>query len=414
MLNTQEFFNDEQKKEAFLKEVADGTLTLKDVDTIVKRQTKKIIETILQVELAYHLGYEKHDVKGNNSGNSRNGSSKKTVRTPYGEIEIEIPRDRNGTHESNLLKPYEKDLGEFAYKIIYLYASGMSTRDIQSFVYEVYGVTISASFVSMITDRVMADAREWQERPLDSLYIAIFFDAFFFSVREGNKVVKKAVYSCLGINTKGHKEILGFWIAGSEGASYWLGVFNSLKNRGVEDILVACVDGLQGLADAVKIVFPETDVQRCIVHLIRNSLNNVPAKHRKELANDLKRIYKASSEKHAKAELDTVLAKWGSRYPKAVNNWRDNWKYIIPFFKYPPELQKVIYTTNAVEAVHRQFRKITKTKAAFPHDDALLKLLYLAAVMKIQKKIDKPIKGWPTIEKQLKIMYKERLSMVKN
>ncbi len=401
-------------KEAFLKEVANRTLTLKDVHDIVKQQTKDAIETILEVELTYHLGYEKHDAKGNNSGNSRNGTHKKRVRTPYGEIEIEIPRDRNGTHESGVLKPYDKDIGEFAYKIIYLYASGMSTRDIQSFIREIYGVNISATFVSMVTNKVMVDARKWQERLLDSIYVAVFFDAFFFNVREDNKIVKKAVYSCLGINTKGQKELLGFWVANSEGATYWLGVFNSLKNRGVKDILVACVDGLQGLADAVQIVFPETEVQRCIVHLIRNSLNRVPAKHRKELATDLKEIYRANTEKEAKFGLDALLSKWGSRYPKAVNNWRDNWKHIIPFFKYPPELKKVIYTTNAVEAVHRQFRKITKTKSVFPHDASLLKLLYLASVMKIQKKIDKPIEGWDTIEKQLKIMFDKRLNMVEN
>ncbi len=289
----------------------------------------------------------------------------------------------------------------------------MTTRDIQAYVKEVYGANISPAMVSMITNRVMEVARAWQNRPLDSLYVAVFFDAIFFKVRENGKIVSKAVYSCLAINSEGKKEILGFCIAGSEGATHWLNVFNNLKERGVEDILIACVDGLPGLDDAVQTAFPQTEVQRCVVHLMRNSMSHLPKKHRKEFAADAKEIYTALSENAAKEALNSLLAKWESKYPQATNCWKSNWEHIVTFFKYPEELRRVIYTTNPVEALHRQLRKVTKNRGMFPHDDSLFKLLYLAGV-DIEKKFPKQINDWEKIEKHLQIIFKGRFAVQRN
>lgn len=377
-------------------------------DGLIKQLTKQAIEHILELELSEHLGYQKNESKKANSENTRNGYSSKTVKSELGSIELAIPRDRNGSFKTIAIKPYQRDISGFDQKILSMYAKGMTTRDIEEHIQEIYGCDISASQVSVITNKIMSKAIEWQNRPLMAVYAVIYFDAIHYKVRHNNKIVSKAAYTCLGITTEGQKEILGIWIGENEGAAYWLSVINELKNRGVQDVLIACMDGLKGLPNAVKTIFPETDVQLCIVHMIRNSMKFIANKRRAEFIIDLKKIYQAVTEEEATCALIALQEKWGSTYRFAVKPWADNWEHVAAFFKYPAELRKLIYTTNAVEALHRQFRKVTKTRSILANDESLFKILYLAAD-NVSTKWKNVARDWQTVINQLQVIFKDRL-----
>jgi len=386
--------------------------TIEDVmhpEGLIKQLSKHLIEGMLAAELDQHLGYEKHEAKGKNSGNSRNGYSAKTVKTSDGDVEFEIPRDRNSTFEPQVIKKHQKDLSGLENKIIAMYARGMSVRDIQAHLKELYGTETSPSYISSVTDKVLEVAHEWQNRPLELMYIIVYFDAIHYKVRDNGQIVSKAAYTSIGIDHDGKKEILGLWIGESEGARFWLGVFQELKNRGVNDILIACVDGLKGLPDAIQAVFPKTEVQLCIVHMIRNSIKFVGAKNVKHFLADLAKVYKAMSLQEAEDALQKLLERWQEQYPFAVKPWVEHWEHIIPAFKYPAPLRRVMYTTNTVEAFYRQLRKFTKSKAVFPNNEALLKQLYLITK---NVKMANAVFGWrDEILPALSIIFGERIIM---
>jgi transposase-like protein len=387
--------------------------TLEDIsgkDGLLKRMLKEMTEQILEAEMTDHLGYEKHSTEGNNSGNSRNGKTAKTVRSDYGEVKIETPRDRTGTFEPAIVKKRQSDISEFDEKIISMYAKGMTVRDIQEHIKDIYGVEISPTTISNITDKVISVAAEWQARPLSAVYAIVFFDAIHYHVRHEGKVVNKAAYTCLGVDLKGRKDVLGLWVGENEGAHYWLGIMNELKNRGVDDILIACVDGLKGFPEAINSAFPKTETQLCIVHMIRNSIKYVGSKYQKEFIADLKTVYKAPSEDKAAYELDKLIAKWGQKYPLAVNPWKNHWSNVSTFFKYPEHIRKIIYTTNALEGLHRQLRKVTKNRSVFPNDEALTKILYLA-IQDVMKKWTMPLANWALTISQLAVMYEGRFDL---
>jgi transposase-like protein len=378
-------------------------------DGAIKKLMAKALEGMLDSELTEQLGYEKHSPTGKNTGNSRNGKTKKTLKNDNGEIELSIPRDRNGEFDPIIVKKYERTLGPIEDKIISMYAKGITTRDIQSHVEELYGIELSPTLVSNITEKIVSIATEWQNRPLEALYPIVFFDAIHYKVRDGGKVVSKAAYTCLGIDTSGQKDLLGLWIGESEGANFWLGVITELRNRGVEDILIACVDGLKGFPDAINSIYPQTEVQLCIIHALRNTLRYIATKNQKEVAQDFKVVYSAPTEEAGLAELARVEEKWGKKYPLPLKSWRQNWNNIATFFKYPEEIRKMIYTTNAVEALHRQFRKVTKSKSLFPNDDALKKMLYLA-YRDLSKKWTMPVRNWAFVLSQLSIIFEKRIA----
>jgi putative transposase len=378
---------------------------------LLQRLLGGMVEQLLEAEMDQHLGYSKHSSVGNNSGNSRNGKTSKKVMTSYGQIELDTPRDRNGEFEPEIVKKRQTQLGSFDEKIISMYSKGMSTRDIQDHIKEIYGAEISPTSVSYITDKVQEIAKEWQSRPLEKLYPIVYFDAIHYKVQDNGRVVTKASYTCLGIDVEGRKEVLGIWVGESEGARFWLRVFTELKNRGVRDIFIACVDGLKGLPEAIKAVFPDTEVQLCIIHMIRNSCKYVPHKHMKEFVQDLKNIYRAETEDKAEDGLIKLREKWEAKYPFAVLPWVNHWENVRTFFKFPESIRRIIYTTNAVEALHRQFRKVTKTKSSFPNDQALIKMLYLA-ISGLSKKWTMPLKDWREALSQFAIIYSERMQAV--
>jgi len=377
-------------------------------DGAIKKLLKSSLENMLESELSDHLGYEKHSATGDNTGNSRNGKTRKTIKTNEGKIELTIPRDRNSTFDPVVVQKYEKTLGPIEDKIISMYAKGMTTRDIQSHIEEIYGLEISPTTVSRITDSIVVHAKEWQNRPLDEIYPIVFFDAIHYKVREDGKVRSKAAYTCLAVDLDGHKDMLGIWVGESEGANYWHGIMTELKNRGVKDILIAAVDGLKGFPEAIESVFPGCEVQQCIIHQIRNTLKYIASKNQKEFMTDLKPVYRAPTEEAGLLALDKLEEKWGKKYPYPINSWRNNWNHLAVFFKYPEEIRTVIYTTNAVENLHRQFRKVTKNRALFPNDDALTKMLYLA-YKDISKKWTMPIRDWSFIFSQFSIIFDKRL-----
>ena len=377
-------------------------------DGAIKKLLKSSLENILESELSEHLGYEKNSPYGIHSGNNRNGKTQKTIKTDEGKIELSIPRDRNSTFDPVVVKKYEKTLGPIENKIISMYAKGMTTRDIQSHVEEIYGLEISPTTVSRITDSIVVHAKEWQSRPLSEIYPIVFFDAIHYKVREDGKVRSKAAYTCLAIDLEGRKDMLGIWVGESEGANYWLGIMTELKNRGVQDILISAVDGLKGFPEAIESVFPGCEVQQCIIHQIRNTIRYVASKNQKEFMRDLKSVYKAPTEEAGLLALDKLEEKWGKKYPYPINSWKNNWDNLAVFFKYPEEIRTVIYTTNAVENLHRQFRKVTKNRALFPNDDALTKMLYLA-YKDIANKWTMPLRNWAFIFSQLSIIFEERL-----
>ncbi|MDX8386605.1 MAG: IS256 family transposase [Gallionella sp.] len=375
---------------------------------LLKQLTKAVIERALQAEMAAHLGHSKHELVANPVGNTRNGKSHKTLKGDFGELPIEIPRDRQSSFEPQLIPKHQTRWTSFDDKILSLYARGMTVREIQGHLEEMYGTEVSPSLISSITDAVIDEVKAWQSRPLDALYPIVYMDCIHVKVRDNGAVRAKAVYLALGVNLSGEKELLGIWIAQTEGAKFWLQVITELKNRGVQDIFVACVDGLKGFPEAIETLYPKTAVQLCIVHMVRYSLNYVGWKRRKEVATDLRAIYTASTVDEAEIRLDEFETKWGEDYAAIVKSWRSNWARIIPFFDYPPEIRKVIYTTNAIESVNMSLRKITKNRGSFPSDEALLKLFYLA-LKNISKKWTMPIRDWKAALNRFTIQFEDRM-----
>jgi putative transposase len=378
-------------------------------DGAIKKLIAKSLEQMLESELTEHLGYEKHSPTGKNTGNSRNGKTHKTLKNDNGEIEITVPRDRNGEFDPVIVKKYERTIGPIEDKIISMYAKGMTTRDIQSHIQELYGLDVSATLVSNITDKIVNTATEWQNRPLETMYPIVFFDAIHYKVKDETKrVISKAAYTCLGVDVNGRKDLLGLWVGEAEGANFWLSVFTELNNRGMKDVLVACVDGLKGFPEAINTVFPKAEIQLCVIHQIRNTLKYIASKDQKEFMKQLKPVYSAPTEEAALESLKMLEETWAKKYPLALKSWRQNWNNLATFFKYPEEIRTVIYTTNAVEAVHRQFRKVTKTRSLFPNDDALKKMLYLA-YRDLSKKWTMPIRNWAIVISNFSIIFEERL-----
>jgi putative transposase len=377
---------------------------------LVQRLVGNMLEKLLQNEMDEYLGYEKHSPSGHHSGNSRNGKTKKTLRSNYGSVELEVPRDRNGDFEPIVVKKHQRTISSFDDKIISMYAKGMSTRDIQSHIQELYGTELSPTMISNITEKVMEIAIEWQARPLQAVYPIIFFDAIHYKVKENGKVVLKASYTCLGIDIEGKKDVLGIWIGEAEGAKFWLKVCTELQNRGVKDVFIACIDGLKGLSDAIKAIFPEVSIQLCIIHMIRNSIKYVPHNHSKEFMGDLKNIYRAPTQEVGYQNLEVLKTKWEAKYPLAVKPWIVHWENVKTFFEFPEPIRRLIYTTNAVESVHRQLRKVTKSKTVFPTEESLLKMLFLA-IRDVSKKWTLPLREWKTIISYLLIAYGDRLRL---
>jgi putative transposase len=367
------------------------------------------LEKMLTAELEEHLGYEKHSVLGNNSGNSRNGYGKKTIKSEWGESEISVPRDRNGTFEPRIIEKGQTRTDDIEARVLAMYQKGMSTRDIEDHLRDIYGVEASASLISRITDKIMPEVAEWQSRPLSEVYPVVFFDGIHFKVKKDGKVISKCVYTVLGIDSDGKKDILGIWISESESAAFWTTVFNEIKNRGVKDILIACHDNLSGFSNALATVFPKTENQLCIIHMIRNSTKHVSYKDLKPVMADLKKIYGAVSEDAALFALEEFREKWNKKYPQIYKSWYTNWNDLSGFFKYPHEMRRLIYTTNAVEGFHRMLRKFTKTKTNFPTDDSLRKSIYLS-VKEIGKKWYNPIRDWGIIIGQFMVFYEERFA----
>lgn len=380
--------------------------TVQDLQEALKDLLGDTMEQMLKAELDEHLDYEYGEKPL--SLNTRNGSSKKTVKSSYGNIDLNIPRDREGSFEPQALKKYQKDISNIENQIISMYAKGMTTRDISTHIKEIYGFGISESMVSKITNKILPTIEEWQNRPLEKVYPFVFLDAIHYHVRENNIAVKKAVYIALGYNTEGYKEILGMWVGENESSKYWLLVLNQLKERGLEDILIVSTDNLSGFSQAIESVYPKTEIQKCVIHQIRNSTKFVSYRDIKELMKDLKTVYKASTEELALSNLDIFEEKWGKKYPMCVNSWRNNWAELSTYFKYPEGIRKLIYTTNSIENFNRQLRKVTKNKTIFPSDYALQKSLYLAMVDASSKWTSR-IRGWDQILSQLSIFFEGRI-----
>ncbi len=375
---------------------------------LLKQLTKKLLERAMAAELTEHVGYDKHDASGNNSGNSRNGKSAKTIKGTFGELALETPRDRNGTFEPQIIEKHQTRFTGFDKNILSLYSRGLSTREIQQHLEEIYGVEVTAGLISSVTDEVLDEVKTWQNRQLDAVYPIMYLDAIQFKVRDNGHVRNKAIYLAIGVTIEGYKEVLGLWIAQTEGAKFWLQVVTELKNRGVSDIFIACVDGLKGFPEAIESVFPQTEVQLCIVHLVRHSLNYVGWKQRKEVAADLKLIYTAATDGEAEQRLADFSLKWDAKFPMIAKSWRNNWTRVIPFFAHPPEIRKVIYTTNAIESLNMSLRKVTKARGSFPNDEAVSKLLYLA-LRNIAKKWTMPVHAWKDALNRFAIIYENRL-----
>ena len=377
---------------------------------LLKQLTKALLEKALKGEMTHHLGYPKWSPAGRNTGNSRNGKHDKTIKGDFGEMEIEVPRDRNSEFEPTIIGKHQTRFDGFDDKIISMYARGMSTRDIQGHLKEIYQIEVSPDFISTVTDSVMDAVNEWQNRPLDEIYPIVYLDALHVKVKDQGQIINKAIYFVLGVNMEGKKEVLGFWIEKTEGSKFWLQVITELKNRGVKDIFIACVDGLKGFPEAIRTAYPKTEIQLCIVHMVRNSLKFVSYKDRKKIAGDLKEIYRAATVEVAEKALETFSATWNSKYPSISQSWKNNWANIIPFFAYPPEIRKVVYTTNAIESLNMTLRKILKTRASFPNDDALRKLLFLG-LQNASKKWTMPIRDWVSAINQFLILYGDRVAL---
>jgi putative transposase len=379
------------------------------VQELFKEMVSTVLENGLEGELDDELGYSKYDYRNKETDNSRNGYSEKTLRSSLGDIDISVPRDRKGEFEPQLVKKNQTSLsGDIEEKILSMYAKGMTTSDIEGHIREIYGIEVSDSTISRVTDKILPVVKEWQMRPLESVYAVVFMDAIHFHVRSEGQIVKKAVYIAIGVKMDGVRDVLGMWVGENESAKFWLGILNGLKNRGVMDILIACVDGLTGFTNAIEAVYPKTEIQQCVIHQIRNSTRFVSYKDIKALMADLKKVYAAVDEQTAVYQLEAFDEKWGGKYPKIALSWRSSWPNLSTYFKYPQEVRTLIYTTNSIENFNRQLRKVTKSKSVFPTDDSLLKMLYLAMV-DITKKWTGRRKEWGQIHSQLEIFFADRL-----
>lgn len=381
-----------------------------DVQAMLKDLLGDALQGMLEAELEDDLGYSRYDYANKETDNRRNGFSKKTITSSMGDLTIAIPRDRDGEFEPQVVKKHQTDISTIEDQVLSMYAKGMTTRDITKHLQTVYGVDASPTMISKMTDKILPIAKEWQNRPLSNKYAIVFMDAIHYNVRQDNAVIKKAVYIAIGTRLDGTKEVMGMWIGGNESAKYWLGVLNEIKNRGTEDILIVSIDGLTGFGDAIHAVFPNAEIQRCIIHQIRYSTRFVSYKDIKPFMADLKLVYQAVTEEIALQQLDALDNKWGKKYPSSIRSWQNNWAELATYFKYPPELRKIIYTTNAIENFNRQLRKVTKSKSIFPTDDALFKMLYLAMMDITQKWNGRP-REWSRILEQLLIYFEGRISL---
>ena len=383
--------------------------SMDDIQDLFKETIAEFMESGLEAELDDELGYGRYDYRNKDTDNSRNGHSSKTLRTSYGDVEVAVPRDRKGEFEPQILKKNQTSVSQdVEEKILSMYAKGMTTGDIEAHIQDIYGIEVSDTTISRITDKILPVAKEWQQRPLEAVYAVVFLDAIHYHVRSEGQIVKKAVYIALGVNLDGKKDVLGMWVGENESAKYWATVLNGLKNRGVEDIFIACTDNLTGFSAAIGAVFPKTEIQNCIIHQLRNSSKYVSYKDIKALMADLRSIYAAVDEPAALDALDVFSTKWDTKYPKISRSWRENWANLSTYFKYPQEVRRLIYTTNAIEGFNRQLRKVTKTRSVFPTDDSLFKMLYLAMV-DITKKWTGRQRDWSKIHAQLSIYFAERM-----
>ena len=391
-----EFLKDYQKPEDIVGE-----------NGLLKRFVKAVLERAMNAELTHHLGYEKHDPAGYKSGNSRNGTSEKTIKGDFGELGIQVPRDRASTFEPQILPKHQTRFTGFDDKIISMYARGMTTREIEGHLKEIYGIDVSPALVSQVTEAVSDEVKRWQNRALEPIYGIVYLDALYVKMRHEGRVENRAVYVAIGVDLEGQKDVLGLWCSANEGSKFWLSVLTDLKNRGVKDMLIVCVDGLKGFPQAIEAVFPMAQVQLCIVHLVRASLNYVNWKERKQVAADLKPIYRAATAAEAELNLESFIVSWGQKYKAIGKLWKENWERVIPFFAFPEEVRKVIYTTNAVEALHRGLRKIIKNRGSFPSEEAALKLLYLA-LENISEKWE-AVQHWKAALNQFEILWGDRI-----
>lgn len=402
---------EEQERQAKIRELLQlsGVDSMADIQELFKETIAEFMEDSLDAELTEELGYSRYDYKNKETENSRNGHSSKKLRTSYGEVDISIPRDRKGEFEPQLLKKNQTSVSQdIEEKILSMYAKGMSTGNIEAHIRDIYGLEVSDTTVSRITDKILPVAKDWQQRPLESIYAVVFLDAIHYHVRSEGQVVKKAVYIAIGIDLDGRKDVLGMWVGEDESAKYWAAILNGLRNRGVEDIFIACTDNLTGFSAAIEAVFPKTEIQNCIVHQIRNSTRYVSYKDLKVLVADLRAVYGAVGEGSAWDALETFAQRWDKKYPKISSSWRNNWPNLSTYFKYPQEIRRLIYTTNAIEGFNRQLRKVTKAKSVFPTDDSLLKMLYLA-MMDITKKWTGRRQDWSAIHAQLAVYFEDRM-----
>ena len=403
----------EELVEELLKDVDFSKLTTEQItgeNGLLKQLTKRIVEKAMNTEMNDHLGYEVNNPSGKNSGNSRNGTSKKTLLTEIGDVDISVPRDRNGEYDPKIVKKHQRRFDGFDHQIISMYARGMTTRDIQGHLKDIYGVDVSPDLISNVTDDVLKDVKEWQNRLLDKTYPVIYFDALVVNGRTEGKAVKKSVYIALGLDIEGKKDVLGLWIGETEGAKFWMGIVTELNNRGVEDIFIACIDGLKGLPEAINAVFPKTRIQLCVVHMIRNSTKYVSYKERKVLCADLKTIYTAATEAQGLDALESFAEKWDSKYPMISKSWQNNWSNLSEFFAYPQDIRKIIYTTNAIESLNFSLRKVTKNRSAFPTDEAIQKIMYLA-LTNASKKWTMPIRDWGAALNQFAVYFGDRVPL---
>lgn len=382
--------------------------SVSDIYTLFKDSFKEMLQELLEAEMEASIGYPKNEKEGAHTANKRNGYTPKTVKSQYGEIPLEIPRDRNGEFEPQIIPKHQRDISGIEEKIISLYARGMTTRDIHDQIEDLYGIQVSADMVSKITDRILPTVKEWQTRPLEPIYTFCFLDAIHYSCREEGRIVKKAAYVALGVTLEGTKDILSITVGANESSKFWLGMLNDLKNRGIKDVLFFSVDGLSGFKEAIAAVYPQAVVQRCIVHMLRNSFQYLSYKDRRKFADDFKGVYKAPTENAALEALAEVKEIWGKKYPYAISNWEMNWENVRPFYEFNDDIRRILYTTNIVEAVNRQFRKVTKTKSVFPTDASLEKMLYLSS-QNIMKKWTQRYRNWDLVLSQLMILYPERI-----
>ena len=383
--------------------------SMEDIQKLFKETIAEFMENGLEAELDEELGYSKYDYRNKETKNSRNGHSSKTLRTSFGDVEVSVPRDRKSEFEPQLLKKNQTSISQdIEEKILSMYAKGMTTGDIETHIRDIYGIEVSDTTISRITDKILPAAKEWQQRPLESIYAVVFLDAIHYHVRSEGQIVKKAVYIAIGVDLEGHKDVLGMWVGENESAKYWATVLNSLKNRGVEDILIVCTDNLTGFSAAIESVYPKTEIQNCIIHQLRNSSKYVSYKDIKALMTDLKSVYAAVDETSALEALEVFAERWDKKYPSISRSWRENWPNLSTYFKFPQEVRRLIYTTNTIEGFNRQLRKVTKSKSVFPTDDSLLKMLYLA-MMDITKKWTGRRQDWSTIHSQLAIFFPDRM-----